>query len=620
MSCCNNTKSNQEGMLIVNKAREAAMCAEANCASSFTNATNAATSATNAANSETAAATSETNVENIWEDFQERYMGSYPSAPTATGEGAMYWNSTSNALYIWNGSSWVLLPTGFDEFTNFLATGTTNARNLVTRTADVANVLDFGADHTGVADSSTAFQNALTSLQNSVGGKLFIPPGKYIFNSRVTFTNRNIFIEGSGIEVTQLISNNSNGIFYLNLTGLVNPYPNAMEWACHFANFTMYPNVNRVPGNWGGSGTAIRIDRPERELAHQTYNQSFRNISIRLKDTVTWPTPTSPQFDCALYLKNPSQTTIDSCFIDGPGCHESTAIRVEGPLNVGGSGASKVDSLYAFRITNTDIAGWKISVHQTGWIESVYIANSFIGTAYDDVLLLDGSGTTLNGNPGTYNGHFEIRGCHMNAQNRCITIKNAKHFHISDNNLYLQPRNNTTRDASILRIEPGVTNQGETYLINNNFFNTAIISDNSSKTNIDAIVVDQISSSKNYIISNNCFNTYGGGPYASNNRHIRFFGNHNDVQIANNVFYCPTNTGFNSLFFQNSGTPNITNQIISGNIWYGAYYTILLVDNGTCQVNGGNIASVNPGVGATKILNIGSSPGVIVVNGLLNYP
>lgn len=105
--CCNNTSSNQEGMLIVNKAREAATCAEANCASSFTNATNAATSATNSANSATAAAASETNVENIWDDLQERYMGPFPSAPTALGTGSMYFNTTTNTLNIWTGSAWI---------------------------------------------------------------------------------------------------------------------------------------------------------------------------------------------------------------------------------------------------------------------------------------------------------------------------------------------------------------------------------------------------------------------------------------------------------------------------------------------------------------------------------
>ncbi len=170
--------SKNESIMIVNKAREAAACAEANCESSFTNATNAATSATNAANSATAAAASETNVENLWEDFQERYMGPYATPPVAPGEGSLYYNTTSNVLFVWNGSAWA--SADFNEFTNFTATGTTTARNLVTRMADVVNVLDFGADPTGVTDSTVAFQLAVNQAVITEKS-IYVPLGDYLF-------------------------------------------------------------------------------------------------------------------------------------------------------------------------------------------------------------------------------------------------------------------------------------------------------------------------------------------------------------------------------------------------------------------------------------------------------
>jgi len=176
-------------MLIVNKAREAAACAEANCASSFTNATNATTSATNAANSATAAAasaaaaaTSETNTENLWEQFNALYLGSFAVAPTTDNEGnplqegALYWNSVSNTMFAWDGSAWAT-ATNFNEFTNFTATGTTTARNLVTRFSDVVNVLDFGADPTGATNSYSAFQAAAAAVTDNT--KIVIPDGNY---------------------------------------------------------------------------------------------------------------------------------------------------------------------------------------------------------------------------------------------------------------------------------------------------------------------------------------------------------------------------------------------------------------------------------------------------------
>jgi len=195
-------------MLIVNKAREAAACAEANCASSFTNATNSATSATNSQNSanDSADSASEANnyltqVTNIFNDFDERYLGAKAVAPTVDNqgnplqEGALYYNSTSNGLFVWNGSAWA--SADFNEFTNFTATGTTTARNLVTRFTDVVNVKDFGAVGDGVTDDTAAIQAAVNAVSaNPIGGTLYFADGIYI-TQEIT-VGSNIIIEGNG--------------------------------------------------------------------------------------------------------------------------------------------------------------------------------------------------------------------------------------------------------------------------------------------------------------------------------------------------------------------------------------------------------------------------------------
>jgi len=204
-------------MLIVNKAREAAACAQANCASSFTNATNAATSATNAANSATAAAASETNVENLWEQFNALYLGSFAVAPTTDNEGnplqegALYWNSVSNTMFAWNGSAWAT-ATNFNEFTNFTATGTTTARNLVTRFADVANVKDFGAVGDGVADDTAAIQAAVNT-----GKSIYIPTGNYIVTGINLISNTTLF--GDGPSKTIIKRNAANQINVISAIG-----------------------------------------------------------------------------------------------------------------------------------------------------------------------------------------------------------------------------------------------------------------------------------------------------------------------------------------------------------------------------------------------------------------
>ena len=77
-----------------------------------TSAAAAATSATNAATSETNAATSAANAAASYDDFDDRYLGSKSSAPTVDNDGdalltgALYWNSSSDQLFVWDGTSW----------------------------------------------------------------------------------------------------------------------------------------------------------------------------------------------------------------------------------------------------------------------------------------------------------------------------------------------------------------------------------------------------------------------------------------------------------------------------------------------------------------------------------
>jgi trimeric autotransporter adhesin len=72
----------------------------------------AATSASNAATSEGNAATSEANAAASYDAFDDRYLGAKASAPTLDNDGnalltgALYWNTSSEALFIWTGSVW----------------------------------------------------------------------------------------------------------------------------------------------------------------------------------------------------------------------------------------------------------------------------------------------------------------------------------------------------------------------------------------------------------------------------------------------------------------------------------------------------------------------------------
>jgi hypothetical protein len=79
--------------------------------------TAAATSASSAATSASSAATSATDAATTYDNFDDRYLGSKSSPPSVDNDGgtllvgAIYWNSTLDAMYVWSGSAWVQIAT-----------------------------------------------------------------------------------------------------------------------------------------------------------------------------------------------------------------------------------------------------------------------------------------------------------------------------------------------------------------------------------------------------------------------------------------------------------------------------------------------------------------------------
>ena len=92
-----------------------------------TQASNASTSATASASSATASASSATSAAASYDSFDDRYLGAKSSAPSTDNDGnalidgALYWNSTSDQMFAWDGSAWVAIKPTSSEQTNINA-------------------------------------------------------------------------------------------------------------------------------------------------------------------------------------------------------------------------------------------------------------------------------------------------------------------------------------------------------------------------------------------------------------------------------------------------------------------------------------------------------------------
>ena len=169
----------------------------------------AATSATNAANSASAASTSASNASASassaaasFDSFDDRYLGPKASAPTLDNDGnalltgALYWNSTSSNLWVWNGSAWTQATLTAGSFATLAGTETLTNKTLTSPVINTPTGIvkgDVGlanVDNTSDATKNSAIAT-LTNKTISFGSNTLTDVAS--INTAQTFTGTKTF-------------------------------------------------------------------------------------------------------------------------------------------------------------------------------------------------------------------------------------------------------------------------------------------------------------------------------------------------------------------------------------------------------------------------------------------
>ena len=130
-------------------------------------------------------------------------------------------------------------------------------------------VTDFGADKTGVADSSQAFQDAIDYL-GATGGRIIVPQGYYKISSVVRFNSGSILVEGDGRDNTFINLNLNSYGFYVETAAL-----------CGFKDLCFAANNTQTAGG------AMLIKSPMGcYVDHCLFNRVFNGIYIDAANTV----------------------------------------------------------------------------------------------------------------------------------------------------------------------------------------------------------------------------------------------------------------------------------------------------------------------------------------------
>lgn len=352
------------------------------------------------------------------------------SSPGAAGQ-VFASNGASAKPTFQNATTW--LDTAFCNTVGYIIARTTGG--WVCSRAIPINVVWLGADSTGVADSSTAFQTAATAIQTAGGGSIYMPAtpvtGCYKINTQVTISDTPFTLFGDGIGATRVCVNNATGFFAATFDQITST---TKQWGATIRDFDV------VAASGGAVSKGISVVGTNN---YWWYNALNELIVERVRFTSTTAIASTEKFTTALYVKNISAPTISDVSIFQLDNLTGTSLWIDND-NAGGSFVT-----FGLLVRRINSQGMAYGIRSNGSIEGIIIESpSFIGCEY--CIYADGSGGLIGTAP-----VLTITGGDNNARRYNIYTKNWIAVTIANVDMFKAPG---TYDTPMVHIE-GVTTE-----------------------------------------------------------------------------------------------------------------------------------------------------------------
>lgn len=195
---------------------------------------------------------------------------------------------------------------------------------LKNRLNECVNVLDFGADPTGVADSTDAFEAAIAKIgKTSTRNGLYVPTGTYLITRTLDLTNTrsgsnfrdSLCVFGDGIFCSQILGKTGAGHAIIDATG--------NQWL-------KLHDLQLSTNGTAGSST-IGLYKGVFQSLQQTQNQVHTRLGIFMHHD---PTANGGNGTIPIYNFGAEENTYDTVFLIGNRCMVATGIG-DGPLTYG---------------------------------------------------------------------------------------------------------------------------------------------------------------------------------------------------------------------------------------------------------------------------------------------